>query len=142
MIDRGIAETLPMRKEGKNGKNIEEFFWMLCLSVFSSPFSSIFTVCFFATLKPSSETKAAGPWRHVGVTKALSCDCPSALLCRKFCGPQEFSAYPDVGQAAVTYTDPWAAYEDSTCDLPMFLGGRIFNDFGQGLNQGVVASQC
>ena len=98
------------------------------ICVFKTIFKTIFTVGFFATLKPSSETKAAGPWRHVGVTKALS---SHVTVLRPFWKegssvdtPQEFSAYPDVGQAAVTYTDPWAAYED-----------WISTDIGQSLNQ-------
>ena len=60
---------------GKTSKNFSGCCVYLCFLVHFHPFSQFF----FATLKPSSETKAAGPWRHVGVTKALSCDCPSAL---------------------------------------------------------------
>ena len=114
---------------GKTSKNFSGCCVYLCFLVHFHPFSQ------FVFLRRSN-LPVKQKQRALGAMSGLPRPCHVTVL-RPFCvgssvDPQEFSAYPDVGQAAVTYTDPWAAYEDSTCDLPMFLGGRIFNDFGQG----------
>lgn len=126
-------------KMGKTSKNFSGCCVYLCFLVHFHPFSQ------FVFLRRSN-LPVKQKQRDLGAMSGLPRPCHVTVLrplkrrkfC-KFCGPQEFSAYPDVGQAAVTYTDPWAAYEDSTCDLPwltnVFGGSRLTSDFGQSLNQ-------